>query len=793
MILKLKENQIQISVRQLVEFLFRSGDLAAKKSQKASLDAMQQGSRIHKKIQRRMGVDYKEEVSLKQIFYHRDYEILLEGRADGIFPKEDIWVIDEIKGTYQNLASMEEAIYVHKAQAMCYGYMYAFSNHLEKIGIQMTYCHLESEEMKRFYEEFSMTQLEEWMEEVKLAFFIWSDYVYQEKSKRDASIRELSFPFEYRKGQKKMTAFVYQSLKQEEILFVQAPTGIGKTMSTIYPTIKRMEETGTEKLFYLTAKTITRTAAEEAFEILRKKGLSFHTVTLTAKEKICPLEEMECNPEVCPYARGHYDRVNQALYDLITEENVFAREIILSYAEKHQVCPYELSLDVSDFSDGIICDYNYVFDPKVKLRRFFAEGRQIPLYYLIDEAHNLVERARGMYSAMLCQEEFKQVQKTLPEYAKRLKSAIRRCSREMGALKKQYGSGNVIAETEKLTYALLRFTAEVDIFLEEEQAGEQEKELLELYFKAQHYLNMYDTMDGGYEIYVLELEGKFYVKLFCINPAGQLKECFAYARAAILFSATFLPVNFYKNLLTGNQEEKAIYVPSPFDAQKRAVWIADDVTSKYSRRTQSEYEKIFWYIDAILDGKKGNYMLFFPSYEMMEAVVELVYEKGMDVKADICIQHQDMNEKERETFLAEFQKQRKKSLLAFCVMGGIFSEGIDLTKEQLIGSIIVGNGFPGVGFEQNLLKEYFDRKGYAGFEYAYRYPGLNKVLQAAGRVIRTQEDEGIILLLDERFLGYEYEGLFPLEWQDRKRITLKNAKAQIEQFWKGRETNEWKK
>lgn len=792
MLLQLKDNQIKISIRHLVEFLFRSGNLMAKGSGKASMDAMHAGSRIHKKIQRSMGVEYKEEVSLKKIFHHRNYDILLEGRADGIFQKDGVWTIDEIKGTYRNLAIMEESIYVHKAQAMCYAYIYGMEHQLERIGIQMTYCHLESEEIKKFYEEFSMPELEEWMEEVKLSFFVWSDYVYQAKKKRDASIRNLVFPFPYRKGQRKMAASVYHSLKSEEILFIQAPTGIGKTMSTIFPTLKRMEEAGSDKMFYLTAKTITRTAAQEAFQILRNNGLSFSTVTLTAKEKICLQEEMDCNPQNCPYANGHYDRVNQALYDLIDGETGLTREILMEYAEKYHICPYELSLDAANFVDGIICDYNYVFDPKVQLKRFFGEGKLLDFYYLIDEAHNLVDRARSMYSAVLCKEDFLEVQRNLPEYAKRLKSALKRCNKEMLEIKKQWGIQAVIDQTDRLVYALLRFVTEAELFFEEEQ-GEVEKSLLEFYFQVQHYLNMYDTMDEGYEIYVLEMEGRFYCKLFCINPSKQLKHCFDYGKAAVLFSATFLPINYYKNLLTGNESEKAVYVPSPFSSKKRAVLIGNDVTSKYTRRNHREYEKIFWYIDAMMDGKKGNYIVFFPSYEMLACVAEVIFQKGMDMKADILLQKQMMSEMEREEFLFEFKKERKKSLIALCVMGGIFSEGIDLTNEQLIGTIIVGTGLPGVGFEQNLLKEYFDKQGYSGFDYAYRYPGMNKVLQAAGRVIRTQEDEGVILLLDERLLRQEYTQLFPLEWQDRRETTLARAGEQIKEFWKGRNEHEWKK
>jgi Rad3-related DNA helicase len=788
MLLQLKKNQFKISVRHLVEFIFRSGDLSTGEGRKASLDAMQAGSRIHKKIQRSMGPDYKEEVSLKKSFYHREYEVVLEGRADGIFPKGNVMVIDEIKGTYRNLQMLEEPVFVHQAQAMCYGYLYGLEQNLPEIGIQITYCHMETEETKKFYECYSMAELETWMEDTMTCFFVWSDYVFDAKQRRNESIRMQTFPFDYRKGQKKMAASVYQSLKKEEILFVQAPTGIGKTISTIYPTIRRMEERDMDKFFYLTAKTITRTAAEETFEILRRQGLSFTTITLTAKEKLCFQDEMDCSPESCPFAKGHFDRINQALYDLITNETVFTRGVIETYARSHQVCPYELSLDAANLADGIICDYNYVFDPNVQLKRFFGEGKLLDFFYLVDEAHNLVDRARNMYSAQLCKEDFLEVKRQMPVHAKKLCHALNRCNREMLELKKKWGTQMVITETDRLVRALLTFTAEADSFLENEENTRVKKILLELYFKVQHYINIYDSMEEGYEIYVLESEKRFYCKLFCINPSKQLKHCFDYAKAAILFSATLLPVNYYKQLLTGNTEEKAVYVSSPFEQERRAIYIAADVTSRYTRRNPIEFEKIFWYLDAMLSGRKGNYIAFFPSYEMLEQVSAVIYEKGLTIKADIRIQNPSMGEEEREHFLEEFTKKRKKSLLTLCVLGGIFSEGIDLTGEKLIGVAIIGNGFPGTSFEQNLLKDYFDEKMGSGFEYAYRYPGMNKVLQAAGRVIRTKEDEGIILLLEERLTGSEYRGLFPVEWEDRRCISLQNAERQIQEFWKGRET-----
>jgi Rad3-related DNA helicase len=447
-----------------------------------------------------------------------------------------------------------------------------------------------------------------------------------------------------------------------------------------------------------------------------------------------------------------------------------------------------LSLDAANLADGIICDYNYVFDPNVQLKRFFGEGKLLDFFYLVDEAHNLVDRARNMYSAQLCKEDFLEVKRQMPVHAKKLCHALNRCNREMLELKKKWGTQMVITETDRLVRALLTFTAEADSFLENEENTRVKKILLELYFKVQHYINIYDSMEEGYEIYVLESEKRFYCKLFCINPSKQLKHCFDYAKAAILFSATLLPVNYYKQLLTGNTEEKAVYVSSPFEQERRAIYIAADVTSRYTRRNPIEFEKIFWYLDAMLSGRKGNYIAFFPSYEMLEQVSAVIYEKGLTIKADIRIQNPSMGEEEREHFLEEFTKKRKKSLLTLCVLGGIFSEGIDLTGEKLIGVAIIGNGFPGTSFEQNLLKDYFDEKMGSGFEYAYRYPGMNKVLQAAGRVIRTKEDEGIILLLEERLTGSEYRGLFPVEWEDRRCISLQNAERQIQEFWKGRET-----
>ena len=391
----------KISVRTLVEFIFRSGDLDNRKRTRADLDAMQKGSRLHRKIQGRMGTDYHAEVSLVHVIDCGAYDIRLEGRADGIMKDQDFVTIDEIKGVYFDIDALEEPVFVHQAQAMCYAYMYGIQNQKNRMGIQMTYAHLETEEIRRFQMEYSMEKLTEWFGQLVASYRKWLDYQIEWRTKRNQSMQQLEFPFSYRTGQRDLVAGVYRTILRRKQLFIQAPTGVGKTMSTLFPAVRAVGEGHGEKIFYLTAKTITRTVAEEAFDILTGKGLLYKVLTITAKEKMCMCEEVDCNPVHCPYAKGHFDRVNDAVYELWTMKDSYGRETIAKQAEKWQVCPYELCLDLALWMDAVICDYNYVFDPDARLQRFFGEGAKGDYIFLIDEAHNLVERGREMYSTVL--------------------------------------------------------------------------------------------------------------------------------------------------------------------------------------------------------------------------------------------------------------------------------------------------------------------------------------------------------------------------------------------------------
>lgn len=782
----MEKERIKISVRNLVEFILRSGNLDNRRTSAADREAMQKGSRIHRKLQKQMKPSYKAEVPLKWEEEYPDFIIEIEGRADGIIDDDGECVIDEIKGVYRDLYFLEEPVPVHKAQAMCYAYFYASQKKISKIEVQMTYCHLETEEIKRFREEFSFSYLKKWFEDLLSEYYKWANFQYQRRIERRSSMEGLEFPYPYRKGQKELVSGVYHTMRTEKQLFIQAPTGIGKTMAAIFPAVRAVGEGYGDKIFYLTAKTITRTVAEEAFHILKEKGLSYKTISITAKEKLCLCEETDCNPEKCPYAEGHFDRVNVAVFEILNAKDTYLREDLLDQAEKHRVCPYEMCLDISSWVDAVICDYNYVFDPNVYLRRFFGDSVKGEYLFLIDEAHNLVERGRKMYSAVLCKEDFLETAKIVKEHSAKLYKILKKCNRLMLEYKRECDEYTVMENIAGLSLQLMNLLGEMENFLEKDHEERVQKAVLEFSFSVRHFLNMYDLADENYVIYShYDEEQRFLVTLYCVNPKRNLQECLDKGKGTVFFSGTFLPLPYYRSLFSERRDDYAICASSPFLRENLKLLVACDVSSKYTRRSVSEYEKMAEYIYAMAVGKQGNYMVFFPSYRMLEDIYEIFRAKAEErqFKVSCILQSSNMTEKEREEFLEAFQENTTGTLIGFCVMGGIFSEGIDLTGERLIGAAIVGTGLPQVGCEREILKNYYDEKAQNGFAYAYRYPGMNKVLQAAGRVIRTKEDRGVVLLLDERFLQREYLELFPQEWQGYEKCTIKNAGQKIKAFW----------
>lgn len=872
------KEEIRISVRNFVEFLLRTGDID-NRIQSAPENAMQEGSRIHRMIQKRMGAEYRSEVSLRYTHPTEHYVLVVEGRADGIVHTDKEIFIDEIKGTYRDVYRMKQPVPVHVAQAKCYAYIYSLQQELSEIRVRMTYCNMETEDIRHFYEDYTFIELEEWFQGLVTEYRKWSDEAWQWKSIRQESLGSLEFPFPYRDGQRELVSYVYQTIYHGRKLFVEAPTGVGKTISTVFPSLKAMGKGMGDKLFYLTAKTITRTVAEDTFALLREKGLRFKSVILTAKEKICFCEQTECNPEHCPYAKGHYDRINGALYDLLIHEESYTKEKIEEYAMKHQVCPFEFCLDMTLFADGVICDYNYLFDPHVYLKRFFGDGNSGKYLFLIDEAHNLLDRGREMYSATLIKEDFlalkqeikqtvmseiaensgksgikgqmtleltnasnkmpwdmdeselagnllqlKKRQKEISEsaedspkrklhggksifvkdgYGERLIYHLDKCNKELLAMKRECENYCIVEEIDDFVNALQRLYAVFSDYLEEQEEIKLpiRESLLEFYFAVSHFLMIYERLDNHYIKYTqLDEEGTFFLKLFCVNPAENLKECMQRGKSSVLFSATFLPIQYYKSLLGGEEQDYEVYAKSVFHPEKRSLLIAGDVTSKYTRRSDEEYFNIARYIDEIVKCRQGNYMVFCPSYSFLQRIYELYMQYFGDDTKECMIQQDYMSEEDREDFLARFRGNEacdlqaeinmdiefdteSTTLIGFCVLGGIFSEGIDLKNDSLIGAIIVGTGLPQVCYERELLKNYFDERGENGFDYSYRYPGMNKVLQAAGRVIRTAEDIGIVALLDERFLQYSYRRMFPREWEHFERVSVNTIADRVERFW----------
>lgn len=869
---------IKISVRNLVEFILREGDIDNRHGRTASPEAMWEGSRIHKRIQKSKGANYHAEVPLKIELSEGDYTLAIEGRADGIeitcdgerqldfsdnfnhFTVEEGMhvTIDEIKGIYMNLDALDEPVGVHRAQAMCYAYIYALQHDLAEISVQLTYCNLDTIELtktaflgnlKYFRETFSFAELAEWFTRLTDEYKKWADFQFAWQNLRQASIKKLEFPYAYRKGQKELASDVYRTIARRKNLFIQAPTGVGKTISTVFPAVKAVGEGLGDKIFYLTAKTITGTVAKEAFELLRTRGYQAKIIWLTAKEKLCLCEEMDCNPVHCPYAKGHYDRVNDAVYNLLQKEDVFTREVILEQAREYRVCPFEMSLDTATWADDIIGDYNYVFDPNVYLKRFFAEGTRGDYIFLVDEAHNLVERSREMYSASIYKEDFLAAKKLLKPYqekhdrcAERVIRHLEKCNRILLGYKRECENYVVYENIGTLIFALTRLAADLDEYLQKSPDFPERREVNEFYLNLRNFMNIYELVDEHYVVYSEhEEDGRFKLKFYCVDPSLNLQERIDKGNATIFFSATLLPIQYYKSLLSTRRDNYAVYAQTAFSEEQRLLLFGNDVSSKYTRRGRAEYERIALYIEKTARAKQGNYMVFFPSYRMMQEVYDVFLEGGETDEmrpqeyfpegaenaeivehpeeaeiaehpeeaeiaehpndaenpgdAEPCLwcmmQQTGMREAEREAFLQAFSgeasKRRGGSLVAFCVLGGIFGEGIDLKKEQLIGAVIVGTGLPQISNEREILMRYYDERAGAGFDYAYRFPGMNKVLQAAGRVIRTTEDVGVIELLDERFLKSDYRGLFPREWEQRRICNVNEVEQMLAEFWERRQ------
>ncbi|WP_411334388.1 helicase C-terminal domain-containing protein [Metabacillus indicus] len=746
--------EIRISVRSLAEYVFRAGSIDARFRTSAT---MTEGTKAHQAIQKTYGELDQSEVMLKTSLAHKDIVFLLEGRCDGLLLSEKIPVIDEIKSTSRELSEIEEDAYpVHWAQAKCYAYMLAEDRGLQAVCVQLTYVSVKSGEQVRFRKTFSAVELSSFIDGLISSYHPYAEARAEHLEKRNVSIQALKFPFEtYREGQRKLAGTVYKAIDDKTDLFAQASTGIGKTISTVFPAVKAIGEGKLNTFYYLTAKTITRKAAEDTLAFMEGNILHLNSVTITAKDKVCLKEETRCQKEYCEFANGYYDRINRAVLDILKSETRMTADVIQHYAQKHTVCPFEFSLDLSNTADAIICDYNYVFDPRVSLKRFFDEQKR-GTALLIDEAHNLVDRGRAMFSATLNKSDFLQLKREFKAGNTGIFQSAKKINDYFIAQKKQ-PEQLMKDRPEELLEMLQPFSEEAE---RELLSGNASELLLDVYFQVQAFLKISNLYDERF-VTTAEADNKdLIIKLVCLDPSFLLQQVKKPYRSSIHFSATLSPLSFYMDMLGGTSEDYQVKIPSPFAKENLEVYIMP-VSTRYHDRGRSRMP-ISVMMKQLLEERHGNYLVFFPSYAYMKEVYETFEELDLPIKT--MLQHAHMTEAEREAFLHAFQEDSSETLIGFAVMGGIFSEGVDLIGNRLNGVIVVGVGLPQIGFERNVMKEYFQQSGRNGFDYAYAYPGMNKVLQAGGRLIRSEEDTGTIVLVDDRFLTEKYQALLPDEW-----------------------------
>lgn len=754
-------NFIKISVRALVEFVLRSGSIDA--TFKGS-SALLEGIKAHQKVQKKQDETYQKEVQLKTVIDYKSYCFNIEGRCDGIIEADEI-TIDEIKSTSKGLEHIEENHNpVHWAQAKLYGYMYGKENNLEQLYIQLTYVDIDTEEEKIFKKRFTLCELETFIYDLLDGYIEFASLKVELLNKRNHSIKQLEFPFEkYRKGQRELAVAVYRSILDEKRLFAKAPTGIGKTISTIFPAVKALGEGEIDKLIYLTAKTITRTVAEETFSILRENGLNVKVITITAKEKICFKDEVNCSKDYCEYAHGYFDRLNGAMIDVLKNEDQLDRLIIETYAIKHRICPFEFSLDLALLVDCIICDYNYVFDPRASLKRFTDENKKNNVV-LIDEAHNLVDRARDMFSGNLFKSAFLEVKRVFKAKDKDIYKALNKLNSFMLKLKKECNEAPYIINKDKpkeISLLLNHFVFAAEKWLTRNAQKEGYNELLDLYFTCNSFVKILQLYDERFITYVEKDNNEVILKVFCLDPSFLLHEITKNYKASVFFSATLMPLPYFKEVLGGDNDDYTMVLKTPFNRDHLKIYISDLSTRYKEREATSQY--LVDKISKLVNENCGNYLVFFPSYKYMNQIHEMFIDENVNMNT--IIQSTDMLEEDREAFLAEFKENNTDTLVGFAVLGGIFSEGVDLKGDRLNGVIVVGVGLPQICLERDIIKQYYNSIDKNGYDYAYRYPGMNKVLQAGGRLIRTENDRGILMLIDDRFLYKKYQEMFPEEWK----------------------------
>lgn len=779
----MKDELIKISIRNLVEFVLRRGSIDSRI--KASVRALE-GIKGHKKIQSSYSEKDRAEVTLKEDIDFEDFTLRVEGRADGILEENEKIIIDEIKTTTKNVMDIDyDFNELHWAQAKVYAYIYSKEKDLDSIIVQLTYYNVEDFGTKFLRQEYSFNELKEFFYDLIEKYKEWILLEKKWIDFRNDSIENFNFPFEvYRKGQRELAIRVYKAIAEGKKCFAEAPTGTGKTMSTLFPAVKALGAKETNKIFYITAKTTTREIANNTLRIMREKGLNIRSVNITAKDKCCKMEEKKCIPEYCPYANGYFDRVNMALKEALKHKEEYDLEYINKLSDEYNICPFEFSLELSNFCDVVICDYNYIFDPQASLKGIL-EGKAKDYTILIDEAHNLLDRGRSMYSSKIFKDDFLKLKREFKSKDKGIYNSLDRANKYLIEKRKVLENLETKSLVEKEEpsdlYGILRsFLEKVDIY--ESKSSEENSSLLELYFNVYEFLNICGYYGEDFTT-LYKLDGNnLELSINCLDPSRILKSIMNSFKSVIIFSATLLPMEYFKELYGAQEGDYSVNLTSPFDYKNKLTIVGKDVSTTYSNRKRT-LPKIVNYIIECAKSKRGNYLVFFPSYEYMWMVHEEI--KKREVDFSLVAQRDHMKEEEKEEFLSLFKEGGEKTHLGLAVLGGHFSEGIDLTLDKLIGVIIIGVGMPKICLERESIKEYYNSIGKNGFDYAYVYPGIIKVLQAAGRCIRTEKDKGVVLLLDDRYFTNKYKSLLPREWfLNILSESEEGIKKTCEHFWK---------
>ncbi|TDI78912.1 MAG: ATP-dependent DNA helicase [Caldithrix sp.] len=776
-----EKNRLSVSVRDLVEFSLRSGDLEyASMGPSNSLTAI----RIHQKIQKGRPEGYQNEVPISRTYDTESCTLEVNGRIDGIFESSGQTTIDEIKTTVGDLEIVSTRPNAcHWGQAKTYACFYAFQNKLAGIGVQLTYFHLLSKEVKEIRKSFSLTELEEFVGQLVSKYLEWTEKIVRWIELRNESISNLTFPFKtYRTGQREMAATVYKAIGNQSQTLIQAPTGIGKTMAALFSAIKAQGNGSMQKLFYLTARTTGKGAPEEALNTLRDHGLALKSLTITAKDKICFNPEKACHADECEYARGFYDRLNEALVEAFTHDR-FTCDLMSELSQKHQLCPFAFSLELANYVDCIICDYNYVFDPRVYLRRFFAEGKKNSVL-LVDEAHNLIDRSRDMYSAELNKSTVLEVRRLVRDKQRHLYKILAHLNGLFVKIRKKcepaHGRFVEAQLNPELKLSVGKIVYTMQAYLTQNTLGDNCQAVLDFYFSLTNFLAVMERYDENYTT-IYERVGKdIRVKLFCLKPAKEVRKRLQQTISTSFLSATLTPTGYFKELLGCDDAVQEVHLQSPFPSENLQTLIASHISTRFHDRQKTKRE-LCTLLSSFVQHRRGNYILFFPSYAYLNMVYDLFGHPGFEIKT--IVQKPHLSEEDRSHFLNHFSAQHEKGLVGFAVMGGIFGEGIDLVGEKLSGVAIIGVGLPGLSFERDLIRNAFDTPFRRGYEYAYQYPGINRVLQAAGRVIRTENDKGVVLLVDDRFNNRSYRSLLPSYWQPKLIRDEEDLNSNLTAFW----------